>query len=145
MAKNEEIKFSDGVKKMTSDEIGLELKTLRDKLYTLRSQSVTEKVEDVSQFGITKRNIARLLTEQSFRRIHGDNKPHTHAAHTAKPAKRAVKPAVKKVAKKAGKVAAAHSHARPVRKKATKGVKAAPSRKATKAKTKATAKAKAAR
>lgn len=59
--------FATDVKKLTDEELGLELKSLKSKLFTLRSQSVTEKVEDVSQFGQTKRNIARVLTEQKSR------------------------------------------------------------------------------
>jgi ribosomal protein L29 len=88
MAKHEETQFAESVKKMTGEEITSELKTLRDKLYTLRSQSVTEKVEDVSQFGKTKRNIARLLTEQSTRRISGVGEPRAAKA----PRKRKVAP-----------------------------------------------------
>ncbi len=137
MAKNEEKKFAAGIKKMTSDEIGAEVKNLRDKLYTLRSQSVTEKVEDHSQFGITKRNIARLMTEQSTRRITGKGEPRTHA-----PAKKAAAPAKKKKVVKHGKKAAVHSHARVAGKKATKAVKAAPKRKAAKTAAKTKAKAK---
>jgi ribosomal protein L29 len=60
--------FSSDVKKMGDDQLATELKSLRSRLFTLRSQSVTEKVEDTSQFGITKRNIARVLTEQNARR-----------------------------------------------------------------------------
>ena len=66
--KREEKTFRAGLKKMTDEEIGLEIKALRGKHFTLRTQSVTEKVEDLSQFGITKRNVARLLTEQNARR-----------------------------------------------------------------------------
>jgi ribosomal protein L29 len=73
----------------------VELKNLREKLYTMRSQAVTEKVEDVSQFGITRRGIARLLTEQSSRRV-GGGEPRTPAKA---PVKRAAKPAKKSVAK----------------------------------------------
>ncbi len=106
MAKHEEKTFAGKVKKMTTDEIGIELKTLRDRLYTLRSQSVTEKVEDVSQFGITKRNIARLLTEQSSRRISGAGEP--RAPKSAGKRTAPAKPAAKvKTAAKAPKATAA--------------------------------------
>ena len=57
------------VRKMTSEEIALEIKRVSEKLYTLRSQAVTEKVEDLSQFGKLKKDIARLRTEESARRI----------------------------------------------------------------------------
>jgi ribosomal protein L29 len=61
--------FQTDVKKLTDSELGLELKSLKTKLFSLRSQSVTEKVEDLSQFGQTKRNIARVLTEQKSRTL----------------------------------------------------------------------------
>ncbi len=63
-----ETAYSADVKRMGEDQLGNELKSLRMRLFTLRSQSVTEKIEDSSQFGITKRNIARVLTEQNARR-----------------------------------------------------------------------------
>jgi ribosomal protein L29 len=66
--KREEAKFREDLTKMTDEEIGVELKNLRSRHFTLRSQAVTEKVEDISGFGIAKRNIARLLTEQNARR-----------------------------------------------------------------------------
>ena len=47
---------------LSGEEIGIELKRLREKLYTLRTQTVTEKVEDNSQFGKVRKDIARLLT-----------------------------------------------------------------------------------
>jgi large subunit ribosomal protein L29 len=47
---------------LSAEEIGIELKRMREKLYTLRSQTVTEKVEDNSQFGKVRKDIARLLT-----------------------------------------------------------------------------------
>ncbi len=59
--------FREGVKKMTGEELGIELKRLQDKFFTLKTQQVTEKVEDTSQFGQTKRNIARVRTELSVR------------------------------------------------------------------------------
>lgn len=55
------------VRMMTTEEIGLEMKRLQDKLYTLRSQAVTEKVEDSSQYGKVRKDIARLKTEQTAR------------------------------------------------------------------------------
>ena len=45
-----------------------ELKSLREKHFQLRTQSVTEKVQDTSQFKKIKRDIARVLTEQRARR-----------------------------------------------------------------------------
>ncbi|MGD9790928.1 MAG: 50S ribosomal protein L29 [Phycisphaerales bacterium] len=55
------------VKKMRDDEIGVELARLRMKLYDLRVQQVTDKVADTSQFGKVRKDIARLLTEQTSR------------------------------------------------------------------------------
>ncbi|MCA3006272.1 MAG: 50S ribosomal protein L29 [Planctomycetaceae bacterium] len=55
------------VKKLTSEEVGVELKRLREKLFQLRNQAVTEKVEDTSQFRKIRKDIARLLTEQNAR------------------------------------------------------------------------------
>ncbi len=55
------------VRKLTTEEIGLETKRLQDKLFTLRSQTVTEKVEDTSQFAKLRKDIARLKTELTSR------------------------------------------------------------------------------
>lgn len=57
------------VRKFQDEEIVIELKRLREKLYNLRVQAVTEKIEDNSQFGKTRRDIARLLTEQRRREL----------------------------------------------------------------------------
>jgi ribosomal protein L29 len=53
------------------DEIAQEIAQLRERLYTLRVQAVTEKVEDNSQFRKLRTDIARLLTEQNARRRAG--------------------------------------------------------------------------
>lgn len=55
------------VRALRDEEIGIELKRLREKLYTLRSQAVTEKVEDTSQFGLIRKDVARLMTERNVR------------------------------------------------------------------------------
>lgn len=52
------------VNALRPDEVKVELARLRGKLYELRTKSVTEKVEDTSQFGKIRRDIARLLTRQ---------------------------------------------------------------------------------
>ncbi len=52
---------------MKVEELHLEVKNLRAKLFDLRSQVVTEKVEDTSQFRKTRADIARLLTEANAR------------------------------------------------------------------------------
>jgi ribosomal protein L29 len=56
------------VHKLSDEEIEAELKRLRQRSFELRTQSVTEKIEDTSQFSRTRRDIARLLTERSLRR-----------------------------------------------------------------------------
>ena len=58
----------DEVRALTDDQLGAEIDDLRRKLFTLSSQTVTEKVEDNSQFGKIRKDIARLLTIQSERR-----------------------------------------------------------------------------
>ncbi len=55
------------VRKFSDEEIGVEAKRLRRKLFELRTQAVTEKIQDTSQFGKTRRDLARLLTEQRVR------------------------------------------------------------------------------
>jgi len=55
------------VKAMKTEEIGEELGRLRTRLFELRNKSVSEKIEDTSQFGKIRRDIARLLTEQTAR------------------------------------------------------------------------------
>jgi large subunit ribosomal protein L29 len=55
--------------KMTGDELKVETKRLRDRLYELRSQSVTEKLENPKQLGQIRRDVARLMTEQRKRQL----------------------------------------------------------------------------
>ena len=55
------------VRALSPEEIGVELKRLRDKVFQLRTQGVTEKVEDNSQFRKVRRDIARLMTEKASR------------------------------------------------------------------------------
>lgn len=56
------------VHKLSDEEIEVEIVRLRTRSFELRTQAVTEKIEDTSQFGSTRRDIARLLTERSARR-----------------------------------------------------------------------------
>ena len=56
------------VRAMKDEELDIELKRLREKLYTMRVQGVTEKVEDTSQHGKVRKDIARILTEKGARR-----------------------------------------------------------------------------
>lgn len=51
------------VKKFQEKQLKDELASLQKKLFDLRSQTVTEKVKDTSQFSKTRRNIARINTE----------------------------------------------------------------------------------
>lgn len=55
------------VRKMTTEEIDLEVKRLRGEVFKLRSSAVTEKVEDTSKFAKVRRDVARLLTERTAR------------------------------------------------------------------------------
>ena len=55
------------VHKMSVEELGVEVAKLRNDLYDLRTQAVTEKVEDNTQFGKVRRDIARLMTERTRR------------------------------------------------------------------------------
>jgi large subunit ribosomal protein L29 len=55
------------VRKLKDEEISVEIERLRRKQFELRSQAVTEKIEDTSQFAKIKKDVARLLTEQTAR------------------------------------------------------------------------------
>ncbi|MCH2139964.1 MAG: 50S ribosomal protein L29 [Phycisphaerales bacterium] len=57
------------VKKLGEDEIDIEVASLRRRLFDLRCQQVTEKIQGTAQFGNVKRDIARLLTEKRARQI----------------------------------------------------------------------------
>lgn len=50
------------VREMGDTELHEEIKQLRQKVFELGSQAVTEKLEDPSQIIKTRRNIARMLT-----------------------------------------------------------------------------------
>lgn len=57
------------VRKLRDEEIAIELKRLRERIYTLRTQTVTEKIEDTSQLRLLRRDVARLLTERRAREL----------------------------------------------------------------------------
>ncbi|MDA0295834.1 MAG: 50S ribosomal protein L29 [Planctomycetota bacterium] len=57
------------VRKLNDEEIGVEMERLRRRHFELRNQSVTEKIEDFSQFAKIKKDIARLMTEKKAREI----------------------------------------------------------------------------
>ncbi|MFO0840046.1 MAG: 50S ribosomal protein L29 [Phycisphaerae bacterium] len=52
---------------MKTDELHNELERLRKHLFDLRAQAVTEKLEDPTQLGKARRDIARVLTALSRR------------------------------------------------------------------------------
>jgi len=60
---------SEEIKKMGLDALELERSRLRRHLYDLRSQAVTEKLENPKQLMNTRRDIARILTEIRSRQI----------------------------------------------------------------------------
>ncbi|MFG0286448.1 MAG: 50S ribosomal protein L29 [Phycisphaerales bacterium JB039] len=60
------------VRKLSDEELAKWVSDLRREMQTLRMQQVTEKIEDNSRFRKIRRDIARLLTEQTSRREAGD-------------------------------------------------------------------------
>jgi ribosomal protein L29 len=56
------------VHKLSDEELDIEVKRMRRKLYEVRCQAVTEKIHDTSLFGKIRRDLARMLTEQTVRR-----------------------------------------------------------------------------
>jgi len=59
--------------KFNDEEITVEMRRLSRKLFDLRTQSVTEKIEDVSQYMKIRRDIARLKTERRARQLRKAN------------------------------------------------------------------------
>ncbi|MBU6412747.1 MAG: 50S ribosomal protein L29 [Planctomycetes bacterium] len=57
------------LRSMSDKVLNEELKKLREQHFDLRSQTVTEKVTDTSQFSKLRKDIARAQTELSARRI----------------------------------------------------------------------------
>ena len=55
------------VHKLSDEEITVEVARIRRQLFDLRTQAVTEKIQDHSQFGKLRQDIARLLTEMNTR------------------------------------------------------------------------------
>jgi len=55
------------VHKLSDEEIDVEVSRLRRKLFDLRTQAVTEKIQDMSQFSKIRADVARVLTEKSTR------------------------------------------------------------------------------
>jgi large subunit ribosomal protein L29 len=72
------------VHKLSDEEIQLEAQRLRKRLFELRTQAVTEKIADTSQFKKVRKDIARVLTEVAARRRKSEAKASTGAkAHAA--------------------------------------------------------------
>ncbi len=55
------------VHKLSDEEIDIEVTRLRRKQFELRTQAVTEKIQDTSQFGKIRKDVARLMTERNMR------------------------------------------------------------------------------
>ncbi len=56
------------VRKLSDEEIVKSIGDLRREMDDLRMQQVTQKIEDNSRFRKNRRDLARLLTEQTVRR-----------------------------------------------------------------------------
>lgn len=50
------------VRNLSDEELHIELERLREQIFSLRAQAVTEKLQDPTQLKKAKRDIARLLT-----------------------------------------------------------------------------------
>lgn len=55
------------VHKLSAEELKVEEARLRQQLFDLRSQAVTEKLENPRQLRAIRKDIARLLTERKLR------------------------------------------------------------------------------
>ena len=56
------------VHKLSEEEISIEVNRLRKQLFELRTQAVTEKIENTSQFAKVRKDLARLMTAKNSRR-----------------------------------------------------------------------------
>jgi len=57
------------IRQFSDEEIRVELENQRRRLYDLRSQAVTEKVDDHTQMKKIRRDVARLMTERRARQL----------------------------------------------------------------------------
>jgi len=57
------------VHKFSIEELDTEILRIRAKLYELRSQAVTEKLENPRQISAMRRDVARLKTEKCSRQL----------------------------------------------------------------------------
>ena len=55
------------VHKLGNEELTIEVDNLRKKLFELKTQGVTEKIQNTSQYGKIRKDIARLITERNVR------------------------------------------------------------------------------
>lgn len=63
------------IRELSSEELSTELDRLRKKVFELRSQSVTEKLEDPTMITRSRRDMARILTVMNERRRQGEAAP----------------------------------------------------------------------
>ena len=56
------------VRKLSSDDLKSEATRLRRELFNLRTSATTEKVADNSRIGKSRKDLARVLTEQNARK-----------------------------------------------------------------------------
>ena len=68
------------VREKTNDAIKLELEAAHKRMFDLRNQSVTEKVEDTSQFRKLRRDVARMKTILLQRKNEGKSETATAPA-----------------------------------------------------------------
>ncbi|MCL2700689.1 MAG: 50S ribosomal protein L29 [Phycisphaerae bacterium] len=57
------------IRNLSDDELQIEMDRLRRHLFDLRSQSVTEKLENPTQIGKARRDVARILTVKRQREL----------------------------------------------------------------------------
>lgn len=50
------------IRSLSAEELDNQLDSLREQLFSLRAQAVTEKLQNPTQLAVAKRDIARLLT-----------------------------------------------------------------------------------
>lgn len=89
------------VKSMSTAEINAAIKQTREKLFSMRNQSQTEKIEDISLFSKLRKDVARLMTERQKRYL-ADNAakaPAKAPAADKTPGRAAGKPAAKRSGK----------------------------------------------
>ena len=63
------------IRELSSEELQSELERLHRHLFDLRTQAVTEKLEDTTQVRKTKQDIARILTETAQRQRRAAGQP----------------------------------------------------------------------